>query len=604
MFCCFDKQKHSHLLPHSRKCRWCIDHGHIQGFNKNCRHIPYQRRLWKLPKEFEKYQPIIDMLRNDPDLQLPEAATSTNKKKQKPINQPLYDQIPRIHFINFDLSQSNSIVSDSFKAQCMRLSEYQSTFTTAAQAETYMKNNYKMPQITLHKVQANSNTQPNTSFCGLDDANIDLLQYHLRIRACQNKEQMEEFKADYAAMNNYVMHILQHHYNYHVGHEINNCTDIRKQSADLLYILMIIEKYIFYFVEESRHTIMLVEDKMKLVICDLHMEMRIGLKLLENLINYCCMFKYKESFANEILKQIEYWINTEVFRNPGTGKGTYKFPIEDKKCKPITLTNVSLLKILNNIDGFIDKIINHKVNRQAAQLNLQNNTYHDIEKYRTLIKGFLNLMNSLRQFDESNTDEDYIHWQMTTVDPWIESYINLFGKVDAGYYIHYLARGHVCEQLMYFKNIHRHSQQTWEGLVGRMKKYISSHTQQGGNKSGGKAGTGSKKQEPMNIGILRYMLRLALFSLFPKDEEILELIEQHKDALRKKNNLQNVTVIEVDDDDNDDSEGNDDDDFENFRSVPGVEQFQLLAVNDRSVSNSTNAANSSNTNNNNKKRKK
>jgi hypothetical protein len=585
MFCCFDKQKHSHLLPHARKCRWCMDYGTIAGFNKRCRHIPYQRFLWKLPKEFSKYQSIIDAIRDDHNFQLPESITSTNKRKRKAARQQSKsdDETQRLHFINLDLTKDNAVDQDLYKEQCMRLSEYKQTISTLPQAETYMTN-YKVPKVSLYQVQANSNLHANTSFSCIDNATVDLLQYHIRIRACQNKQQMEEFKDDHVAMNNYLIHILQHHYDYFVGNEINNCTDIRKQSADLLYILLLVEQYIFYFFEENRHTQMLVQDKMKLVICDLHMEMRIGLKLLENLINYCCMFKYKDSFANEIIAKIQHWINTEVFRNKGTGKGSYKFPIEENKCKPITLTNASLLKILKKIDGFIDLMINHKVNQQTRQLKSGTNIFHDIEKYRTLIKGFLNLMHSLRQFNESNTDEDYIHWQMTTVDPWIESYIDLFGKVDAGYYIHYLARGHVCEQLMYFKNIHRHSQQTWEGLIGRMKKYIASHTQHGGNKSGGKAGSGSKKQEPMNIGILRYMLRSALFSLFPKDEDILTLMEQHKDALHKKNNLANVTVIETPEDEDDWMLDDEEVDFENFNAVQGVDAFKLLATNSSSDS--------------------
>jgi hypothetical protein len=256
------------------------------------------------------------------------------------------------------------------------------------------------------------------------------------------------------------------------------------------------------------------------------------------------------------------WINTEVFRNKGTGKGTYKFPIKEGKCEAITLTNVSLVKILLKIDNLVDIIQNFRADEQQQHINPSSNNansrnIHDPERYRTVIGGFTNLMETLRAFDDNNTDEEFIDWQLQVVDPWIDDYINLFGKVDAGYYVHYLARGHICEQLMYFKNIHRHSQQNWEGLVGRIKKYIASHTQHGGNSSGGK---GSKRQESLNIAILRYMLRLSLFTLFPNDDDILELLEVYKDKINEKCSLQAVKVsaedVEKEDDIVVDEEGN------------------------------------------------
>jgi hypothetical protein len=646
MFCCTDKQKHSHLLPNARRCRWCIDYSGLIA-NKKCRHIPYHRRLWKLPKVLEEYQPIMDVIRKHHRKSTTATTTTTNnnnttatattqnveststpsiiaesssnsssgkrkandqmtkssggltkksKKETPSVEQSTSSSFlsPRLHFINWETTRTKRIsvnaTNDSgnseqsktnndetngelYKNHCRRLSEYKEEITTLVQADKVLQN-YKTPRITLNTFQANSTLTTNTSFACIDDAPIEILQHHIRLRACQDKQQMEEFGGNYKAMNDYVIYLLQHHYNYYVGDHIAKNMDLQQQSIDLLFIIMTVEQYALYFIEESTHTKMLVDDKMKLVICDLHMEMRIGLKLLENLINYGCLYKYTGNFATSLIQKIEYWINTEVFRNKDTGKGTYKFPIEEGKCKPITLTNVSLGKILKNIDKFIDIMKDHQANEQSRHLKVKegistDSPLLDLEKFRTVINGFRNVMFTLRQFNESNSDDDYIQWQMETVDPWIDNYINLFGKVDAGYYVHYLARGHVCEQLMYFKNIHRHSQQNWEGLVGRMKKYISSHTQQGGNSSGGKEG-GSRKQEPLNIGILRYMLRVALFTLFPNDDDILLLMEEYKDVLNKKNSLEGVTVIEID--------GCDDAvDFENTGIVPAAMQDITLA---------------------------
>jgi hypothetical protein len=560
MFCCVDKQKHSLLLPNSKRCHWCVD----CPAQKKCRHIPYTRKLWTMPKRYSKLQPIMDAVRSSDFVVNTLRDNFTNGRKKRTLDemQNYESDKPCFHFIDWNLSREDH--NYRYAKQCARLSEFESVKTGKA-LEKFIKDEYlpKTPRIVLETCQSNSSFGDNTTYVCIDNANIFQLQHHLRIRACQNREDMMRYQHDYAGMNKRIIELLEKEYNFIVDPDIVNGIDVLKQSKELLYILMIVESYALYFLEENNHAASaIVDDKMKLVICDLHMEMRIGLKLLENLINNCILYRFSTNFAKELIEFIQTWINTEVFRNKGTGKGTYKFPIKDGKCEAITLTNVSLMKILLNINTLVDIIQTFKVNEQQQHLNPSSNNanssnVHDPERYRNVISGFTNLMKTLRQFGDNNTDEEFIDWQLQVVDPWIDDYINLFGKVDAGYYVHYLARGHICEQLMYFKNLHRHSQQNWEGLVGRIKKYIASHTQHGGNSSGGK---GSKRQESLNVAILRYMLRLSLFTLFPDDDDILDLLEEYKDKIDEKMSLQAVKVtgedVEQEDDIVVDEEGN------------------------------------------------
>jgi len=548
MFCCNDRHEESLLLENFEKCPWCENYA-----DKICRHIACHRHYWQLPEQFKHYQSIIDVARSKIEERRKEKeasavgnATKKRKKDHMNLNGSSDDQHKNyIHFMHRNVNKLSSDL-DIMKKEAKRMSEFATDCSTKQKVDAFLKS-YKYPIITLEKPHANSALN-STVYVGIADASLEQIQHHLRIRVCHSRPEIEQFLNDSAKLNRFIIDLLESEYEFTVDDSINSQQSVLEQSRSLLQLLLRVEGYVRYFVMGESKIVSgaLVNDKIKLVICDLHMEMRVGLSLLQALINNCCFYKYDKAFAQEMMEHVEYWINTEVFRNKGTGKGSFKFPLnmEGTACEQITLTNKSLVKILGKIDKFMDLMQNYKQSEQHKHLKNNASTFHDFEKYKPIFSGFIDIMRTLRLFDESNTDDDYINWQLTVVDPWIEKYIALFGASGVGYYVHYLARGHVCEQLMHFKNVHRHSQQNWEGLVGVIKKYIASHTQHGGNGSGGKKGN-SKRQESLSNALLRYMLRFALYALFPNDDDLMDLMEEHNDSIEQNLGLVGMMVVDT-----------------------------------------------------------
>jgi hypothetical protein len=268
------------------------------------------------------------------------------------------------------------------------------------------------------------------------------------------------------------------------------------------------------------------------------MEMRIGLTLIQDLLNNCILCNYSADFGDAMLSDLEYYINHNVFREAHSinNSTNFSFPRDnkDRLVSQITLQNPQVVKILEKSDAIIDRILSFKEEEQKKYFRGSNSDLKsDADNYRDIFNGFKTIMKSLREFNHSHVDDDFEEWQIKTVDPWIQKYLYLFGWQHCGHYVHFLARGHVCEQLKFFKNIHMHSQQSWEGMIGKYKTFLGTHTQRGGHCKGGI--TTPHVQESISVSMLRFMLRNAMYTIYPSEDHLVSIVDRVKNLIPKEN---------------------------------------------------------------------
>jgi hypothetical protein len=449
MYCCMDCHKKTQLAYNLKKCLWCVT------YNKaNCRHIPCVPKRWMLPKVYQDYQPIINVFAGKCQQWIrnrkvgEEITCSTLNDDEIVSSGPV--KLEYIECIDCD-GVVKSGDSKRIVALANRFQQYSTpSITVASKAKEYIRQD-RPRDISLNKRNTANDANESTTVLSLDNAKLEELQYHLRIRVCHDRTTMEGFNqpAAYGALNVAIINLLREKYNFDVDQSIKNEKNLEKQSKDILYILLLAELYVIYFVTEQKkigyELIPLVEDKLLLVICDLHMEMRIGLQLIEDLLNHCCMNIYKYDFAIDMIHAIEDYWNTQVFRSPGSGASGFEFKIkEDKTIDTVHLTDKKLGKVLVNINGLIDLMHNFRQDEQSKERISKNiSSKHTLEKYRSVFHGFIEILKQLRQFNDTNTDEDFILWQLNIVDPWFDEYIDIFGHDHVGYYVHFLARGHI-----------------------------------------------------------------------------------------------------------------------------------------------------------------
>jgi len=464
-----------------------------------------------------------------------------------------------MHLIDHRSDNKNGgrITADVIKKRAIRESGFSMTeFKTKPDAVAYLQSTQRVRKVVLEKLsnnQAPINGEeqfPSNVYVSLDEANLNELQHFLKIRFCHSKQKFDAYHPrNGAKLVEWVLDVLVSTYGFEpdkCSHLKNNSQNVLTKTRALVYVVSILEQYTVYFLREYNHREFkdgMIDDKMKLIFCTLHLCMRIGETLIENLLNDLIMNKFDSQFALSMLREVQKYLNTKVFRDPnGSGNvANYRFPVKDKVVSSLTVDNQHLVKMLLNVDGIVDVIVNYRKTEQYQHL-ISKNISADQRKnpvlQRNLINGFNHVMKQLSEFKEETPKIDYITWQLNVVDTWIDSYIHIYGNKHIGYYIHVLARGHVCEQLIRYKDIHKHSQQNWEGVIGEFKKWIATQTQHGGSGGGGKY-----KQESLTVAAARKMLRNAMYILFPKIEDLEMAMADAKPYLDGKRGLSNIKVV-------------------------------------------------------------
>ena len=233
---------------------------------------------------------------------------------------------------------------------------------------------------------------------------------------------------------------------------------------------------------------------METIPCILHMEMRVGLKILTMvLIEGLAESKAGRLFHDHsegrrvdlYIQSIEKIMNEEVLGHI-SDKASWTFPYDTttKKLGTISFENTKVRKVVQRMDRFIDA----SVTDQARQVKWK----RCMPKYRVAVV--------IARQKEDFQDEDIIQFQKS-VDEWFSDYVFLTGKNGMTNYIHLLCTGHLAEYMYKWRNLYEHSQQGWEAFNSLLKSFFFRRTQRGGGR-----GVTKTKLQPIGKWLQRRML--------------------------------------------------------------------------------------------------
>ena len=203
---------------------------------------------------------------------------------------------------------------------------------------------------------------------------------------------------------------------------------------------------------------------MQVIPCILHMEMRVGLKVLTMIIlegiaeskagNLFPELNTPNQRVKAYINSIEMTMNDRVLGDE-TDSSTWQCPFDHKEQKlgTISLENVKVRKVLSKIELFIEISV-FKQDRKLKWLQC-------VPKYMTAIE----IVRQKHNF----SDQDIGNFQKN-IDEWFQDWIYLTGAGGMTNYIHMLGSGHISEYMYKWRNLYEHSQQGWEAFNALLLK--------------------------------------------------------------------------------------------------------------------------------------
>ena len=217
---------------------------------------------------------------------------------------------------------------------------------------------------------------------------------------------------------------------------------------------------------------------MNTIPCVLHMENRVGLKLLtmtliEGITGASAAPTFNEDIVStekvrvqRYIKKVEDVVNTQIL---GTNENpsTWKVPYDEKKMElaPLSLENVKTRIIIDKLELLIEVSVS-TADRQA--------------KWNGSVRKYRIGMRIARQRDDF-TDEDIAAFQKT-IDEFFQDWVELHGMTGVTNYIHMLAAGHISTYMVEWRNLYKHLQQGWESFNSLLKSFFFRRTSRGGGR--------------------------------------------------------------------------------------------------------------------------
>lgn len=201
--------------------------------------------------------------------------------------------------------------------------------------------------------------------------------------------------------------------------------------------------------------------------CILHMENRINEKIIVMTILEGLRHRTNGVMAKEYLLKVQDIFNSGMLAKEN---GNYVIPTERGELKKLSFSNVTARKLVNNIELVFDEVF-------------KLHTVDDLERktlFRTcLVDQFPSIMRRLRRRDNFS-DAEIVALQ-TDIDEWYNLWISLEGREGMTNYVHLLGSGHIAYYLRKYRNLYRYSNQSWERLNKRVKRFYLAKTQRGGH---------------------------------------------------------------------------------------------------------------------------
>jgi hypothetical protein len=260
---------------------------------------------------------------------------------------------------------------------------------------------------------------------------------------------------------------------------------------------------------EGTEKVPLVEVVELLIPCILHLENRIGEKMITIILR-----KALNDFSGRKDDFISHM--NAVFRTKVLGTedcpSQWRIPVskdseENFKIVHMQIRNNVARSILNKMDTIIEQ----------AWL-LQDTNWH--RELISAVTKYREAMKILMRHSEPN-DDDIEEFQ-SLIDDFYEKWIEIFGDEGITNYIHMLGSGHVMYFMKKYGCLYLYSQQGWESLKNTIQTFIYQNSQRGG------FGSGEHKQKSYIFPLVRMVVRDLLWKTYEADKFYIELEEQRR----------------------------------------------------------------------------
>jgi hypothetical protein len=196
------------------------------------------------------------------------------------------------------------------------------------------------------------------------------------------------------------------------------------------------------------------------VVCILHLENRVGLKLIESILRSGLsnaqkgVLEWMESNGakkrqEEYVQRITTIIQTQILGTV-TAPSQWRFPLsDDGTMGMLSMDNNQTLRVMNSIELVIEASF----------------SVHDDNKSRLLFcfPHYRAAIVILRK-DHDCMDNEITKFQ-EHIDAWFQDWVKVYRKEGCTNYTHMLSSSHVMRYMQEWRCLHRYSQQGWEALI-------------------------------------------------------------------------------------------------------------------------------------------
>jgi len=200
--------------------------------------------------------------------------------------------------------------------------------------------------------------------------------------------------------------------------------------------------------------------------CVLHLENRVNEKLVVMTLLEGLKHRTNGAQSKEYFEEVAHVFNNGMLSEQN---GNWKVPQDSGELKVLSFSNVTARRLVSNIDQVFDVVFRYHNDDGARQ-----------KLFHTCLKElFPPIITTLRQ-RHSFTDEEIVELQRK-IDKWYHCWMSIAGLEGMTNYIHLLGSGHISYYLKKYRNLYRYSNQSWERLNKRVKRFYLQRTQRGGH---------------------------------------------------------------------------------------------------------------------------
>jgi hypothetical protein len=154
---------------------------------------------------------------------------------------------------------------------------------------------------------------------------------------------------------------------------------------------------------------------------------------------------------------------------------------EKNKVEKKSLTNARARKCAQGLKTLSNTAFGPALDEDDRPSTRERNERHR-QEWNAIADAYCDVVEKMRQ-EEDFSDNDIEAFQ-DAADLFFERWLDHNGNESITHYIHIIGAGHLRYYLIRYRNLYRFSQQGWEALNQKIKRYWHNNTNKGGNVGG------------------------------------------------------------------------------------------------------------------------